>query len=70
MRRNKEVAVIAKAIKPYGYRIIDTKKHRKILDKTGEIIYSFPSSPSDGNFHKQVIRDLFRLGHINERIVK
>lgn len=66
----KEVAIIKKAIKPYGYRIQETSKHRKIINQEGEIIYSFPSSPSDSNFHKQVIRDLHRLGHINERIVK
>jgi hypothetical protein len=65
IKRRKEIKELLDIIKPYGYTIIQTRKHRKILNQNGQSIYSFPSTPSDRNFIKQIIRDLKRLGLID-----
>lgn len=62
----KEFRRIADVIKPYGYSIVKTSKHSKIVNKQGKCIYTLPGSPSDGNFWRQCIRDLIRLNLIKK----
>lgn len=63
-RREKEVNELRRIIAPYGLRIVDTSKHRRIETLEGKPIYSFSSSPSRPFFAKNTLSDLIKIGVI------
>lgn len=61
-KNRKEIKIILKIIKPFGYSVVAGKKHHKIVDKDGHCLIGMASSPSEPHWYKNVINDLIRRG--------
>lgn len=69
MRRQKEVDILAKIIKPYGLKIIVAKNksgHRHIVDGEGKYVDSMSNTPSCQYFAQNELKRLIKLGAVPE----
>jgi hypothetical protein len=62
--QNKNIARMAKAIRPYGLTV-DRNKHMSIL-KDGQRVYSFSSTPNCPYSVKNTLKDLVKMGYLPE----
>lgn len=58
-----ELSKLLVAIRRTGYEIARGKsKHIKVVDENGNLLASFPSSPSDRNWYKNAVKDIEKRG--------
>jgi len=64
IKNGKEIKLIKKIIKPFGYSIVNGKNHDKIIDQNGNCLLGFATSPSDIHWYKNVINQLIKNGKL------